>query len=152
MFTNPDGDWGAASFAFGCAIEPGQYTWMSMAMADGAQHLYLGLGTRHGTAGSKKDPRLAWVIPWDKWLEVERWLRPIQASLPLVVRKGLRRQIQELHLAAIPLLDEWRMIWKDGEWYFPPHHPIHELARDGLDRDLKQWRKEWKQAREALTK
>ena len=154
LFNHPGDTWGATSFEFGGKIEPGQYAWMAMAAADGARHLYLGLGTRHGTAGSKKDPRLAWVIPWDTWLEVEWLLRPIQASLPLVARKGLRREIQERGLAAIPMLSKWRMAWQDGGWHFPHDHRIYELATSNYQqngyRDLKQWRNQWRQTQELM--
>jgi len=71
VFPSPThGGWARTSFSLS-KISPAQRAWFLFAQETGGYHLYIGLGTVHGTAGSKKEPRLAWVVPWAYWQAVE---------------------------------------------------------------------------------
>jgi len=147
------GGWARTSFPLK-KITPEQRAWFAMAQGDFPTdsywpHLYIGLGTVHGTAGAKENARLAWVVPWAFWVRVvEELLLPVQVSLPLAPRKGLRRAIQEQKLWATNLLKPYELHWRKGVgWEFPPDHPLVLAAppRNTLaPKDLAAFREDWR--------
>ena len=128
VFPKPENPgWGPASFRFS-RIEDKQRAWLSNWQEDRkpfSPGAFLALGTIHGRTNSKTNPRKLWLVPWPEWLQVEERLRPIQASLPLGVRKGLKKQIQNQNLDALTLLARWELRWTNTEWYVPPGHSLH---------------------------
>lgn len=150
MFPTPShGGWARTSLSLS-KISPTQRAWLLFAQETGGYHLYVGLGTVHGRAGATKEPRMAWVVPWDYWQTVETDLLPIQKSLPLTLRPGLRREIQDRDLTATTLLRDYELEWADGGWQFPRGHPIGQAKPSsyGLERNLKKARARWTQIRE----
>jgi hypothetical protein len=146
------GDWYRTSFSLS-KISPEQRAWLLFAQETGAFHLYIGLGTAHGRAGRKEEPRLAWIVPWAYWQSVEEKLLPIQKSLPLVVRPGLDRRVQDGHLVAMELLKNFELRWVGGGWQLPTNHPITQARarpvwRGVYEQDLRAARKRWSQIRE----
>jgi len=125
------GGWARTSFSLS-KISPEQRAWFLFAQEENAYHLYIGLGTVHGTAGAKKEPRLAWVVPWAYWQAIEKELLPIQKSLPLTIRSGLRKKIQYQGLVATKLLSGYGLEWAKGGWQFPQGHPIYQSRPHGL--------------------
>lgn len=151
MFPNPTHDgWARTSFDL-AKISPEQRAWMIYAKETGASHLYIGLGTRHGRAGAQKEPRLAWVIPWAYWLAVEEMLLPIQRSLPLTIRPGLRKQVRQQSLVADEVFAQYELKWEMGGWQFPTTHPIYHdrpLRYSLAPCDLVAARTRWAEIRE----
>jgi len=152
------GSWARTSFSLK-KITPEQRTWFAMAQGDFPTapyrlHLYIGLGTVHGTAGAKENARLAWVVPWSFWVRVvERLLIPVQISLPLAPRKRLRKAIQEQELWATSLLRQYELHWQKGGWEFPEDHPLvlAAPARNILGpRDLVAFREKWRDTKTTI--
>jgi len=144
------GGWARTSFSLS-KISAEQRAWMIFAQESKAYHLYIGLGTVHGRAGAKKESRLAWVIPWSYWRATEEGLLTIQKSLPLTLRPGLRRDIQDYNLVATKLFKGYELVWNRGGWKFPQGHPIYQSRplRYGLEaRDLKAMRARQAEIRE----
>jgi len=144
------GGWEQASCTFPfSAIQDNQRQWLKNFDEDniaGSSYggAYLALGTRHGTAGAKKNPRYLWLIPWYKWLRVEDKLRTYQESLPLSVIKGLRKEIQENNLTAYGLLKQWSLEWQDGHWHLPVNHPLQVFIACQEERDLYKENLRWR--------
>lgn len=130
------------------SIEDNQRRWLSMWNwdADAAAHddcgAYLGLGTRHGTAGSTSNPRKVWLIPWSRWQSVELTITTAgQESLPLKAKKGMRREIQDNNLDAVSLLELFELEWVTRiGWTIRPGHPL-QVPR--LTRDLGVFAEQW---------
>lgn len=116
-----------------------QRNWLNMWAADSGQG-YLAIGTVTGRAGTLKDPRRAWLVPWARWLAIERELSPIQKSLPLLAKKGMRKEIQARKLDALHLLRPWELTWRKGQWHLDLGHELYRA-----ERDAKKWRKKWTQ-------
>ena len=140
-------------------IEPEQRIWLSVwdsyAKEDPYSGVrpggaYIGLGTRHGTAGARNTPRMGWLVPWQTWLRVEQRLKDVgQASLPLVARKGLNKQVQALHLDAITLLSSWELLHVPNVgWRFSDNHPLYPPRGEYLDPN--EITQKWTEARIAL--
>lgn len=150
MFPSPsDGEWERTSFSLS-KITPEQRAWFLFAQETGACHLYIGLGTVYGRAGAAEKPRLAWVVPWAYWQAVEEKLLPIQRSLPLIVRPGLDRRVQDQALVATTMFSQYELEWRVGGWQFPVRHPIWRARPYGGLRkcDLKAVRARQAQIRE----
>lgn len=146
------GGWARTSFSLS-KISPAQRAWMLYAQETGACHLYIGLGTVHGRAGAKDEPRLAWVIPWAIWQKAEdELMKPfIQKSLPLTLRPGLRREVQDCSLVATELFKAYELKWRKGGWEFLMGHPIYQarpLQYSLSPRDLKAMRTRQAEIRE----
>lgn len=157
MYDQPKGkQWDHVS-AFGFSnIEPAQRIWMkvwdSYAKADPYTGIkkggaYIGLGTRHGRTNSRNNPRMAWVVPWQRWLNMEEHLNGVgQSSLPLVARKGMNKRVQTNHLDALTLLSPWELRWETPNgWRFPDHHPLRPPNGEYLN--LSEITQRWKDAR-----
>ena len=124
--------WTRQALAFS-RITPEQRRWLSAWLANsrktgaGAQ-AYLAVGTAHGRAGSNTNRRYAWLVPWERWLEVEARLRPHRNSLPFIAFKGQKpKAVQEQGLNAVRLLEPWALEWRDGLWHLPPGHELTTL-------------------------
>lgn len=145
MFVHsPDKPWNNADFPF-AKITDEQRLWLSNFQEDGDERRafldltpwtasYLAICTSHGRAGSKHEPRLAWLPPWSKWLELESRVLKVRKSLPLV---ALRKS--DAGLGATELLEPWALIWEKGGWAVKIDHPlwVPEL------RDLKEFSAKW---------
>lgn len=145
MFDPPrSDDWRAASFSFK-DIGFEQRVWLTAYMLDGnSPGAFLAIGTHHGRAGGKKNPRKLWVVPWAYWLQgIERVVRRIQDTLDLAVKPHLNAEIQEGELVAVSLLADYEMEWRDGGWQFPESHPLHHTGR----LTKQQWSDLWTEAK-----
>jgi len=136
--------WGQAGFSL-TEISAGQRAWMEMASKEAARHIYIAIGTVHGRAGAKTDPRRAWLAPWSEWSAVEEMLVPIQKTLPLTMRPGLDKRVQELGISAMTSLQYYELEYLSRiGWELPARHPLFT----GLERDLAQFQQEWSDVRE----
>jgi hypothetical protein len=156
MYGKPTGpNWdNVPAFPFS-RIEPQQRRWMDWwdTWADEDPYTglkrggaYIGLGTRHGTAGSISNPRMAWVVPWERWKWMENILKTGagQESLPLAVRKGMNKTVQERGYDAISMLSHWELLWETGiGWRFGDNHPL--LPEGYQYRDLAELTARWKE-------
>ena len=145
MFVHlPDKPWNDAEFLFS-KITDEQRTWLTNFQEDADERRaalelppwtasYLAICTSHGRAGSAKSPRLAWLVPWKSWLEVERKVLKVRKSLPLVALRT-----SDVGLSAIDLLEPWALIWKKGGWSVPISHPLYIVEL----RDLKEFSAKW---------
>jgi len=124
-------------------IEPQQRRWLSMWAKDGGLSL-LGLGCDWGKAGSISNPRLCYLVPWDKWLEIEDKIKPHQDSLPWDLPRS-KRVLQEARLCGKMLLSPYELAWKSGSWRIPFSHPTLSWLSGRIPRDLEAWRKEWRE-------
>jgi len=147
MFSPPkDDEYLRSSFAFS-DITPGQRQWLFLFSKDnGLESAYLGIGMRHGRAGTKKEPRRAWLPPWSKWLVVERLLvdNTGNHTLPLFARPHISHIAQKQLLVAEHLLGDWELVWNKGGWHLPPEHPLCTYLRDGQERDTEAEAARWR--------
>lgn len=159
--TKPDVNeaWAQASFTFS-ELSKKQRTWLTMWEQDGetrnrTQRAYLALGTRHGKAGAKEDPRMLWIIPWQNWLdEVEEPLRDLhRVSLPLDYWARQRPvDVREQGVNAMNLLRNYALDWSEGCWHLNLGNPLHDILPkiywDQGERDLFAWGEQWKALKE----
>jgi hypothetical protein len=126
------------SFPFS-EITPGQRTWLSMFTWDGGL-AYIALGT-DGIAPR----RYLWIVPWDKWLEMEAIVRTVQASLP--IENPRRIEARERGLDAVTLLAHYACTWIGGDqkWLLPKWLPKRLYYRDPAD-----FREQWATMKEAV--
>ena len=129
--------WEAASFPF-AHLEPEQRVWLTMWESE-TLHTdnpclersgsYLALGTRHGRAGARHEPRLGWLIPWWYWrTQVEEPIRAVgQESLPLVAANA--RDVAMREYGADTLLQAYKLEWDNGCWHLPELHPLADLEQ-----------------------
>lgn len=159
--TKPDVNegWARASFTFS-EISQKQRAWLTMWGWDGdyrgrVQRAYLALGTRHGTAGAEKGPRMLWIIPWETWAEeIEMPLRNLgRVSLPLDYWAAQRPvAIREQGLNAMNLLRNYALDWHGSCWHLNLGNPLHDILPkiywDQGERDLFAWGEQWKKLKE----
>lgn len=147
MFPAPKTDeWDSVdAFSFS-EVDEKQRRWLDLWTEDADRYRKIGgwlvLGTRHGIAGAKTNPRRAWMVAWKVWRYLEVILEEAgQKSLPLTVKKGMRKTVQERNLCALHLLGSWELQWEKGiGWRFPPTHPLYPV--DGY-LDLAALSKRW---------
>lgn len=105
---------------------------------------WLGLGTRHGRAGSLHEPRRAWLVPWDKYCELERLFIDVIGlhSIPLLSYAGAKQGelIYRHQLWACYLFEPWELRWKKG-WRFKENHPLYQAY--GGYRELSAQKERW---------
>lgn len=148
MFDQPRDEmrWESASFPFS-HIEPEQRVWLTMwesrtvyqkNLYSGRSGAYLALGTRHGRAGSRAEPRMGWLIPWWYWrTQVEEPIRALQQlSIPLIAANALRLELRGY--GADTLLKDYKLNWLGGCWHLPNSHPLW-----GPEQDTDSFKEEW---------
>lgn len=146
MLSQP-GASGYASASFNTrSITEAQRVWLSV-WNDGHAGCgsWLGIGTRHGHAGSFNEPRRAWLVPWDKYYELETLFIGATGflSIPLLPYKGMKqgRLIRDHQLWACYLFEPWELRWKKG-WWFKENHPLYQAY--GGYRELAEQKERWK--------
>jgi hypothetical protein len=139
-------EWGQAGFPL-AEISVGQRAWMEMASRDSARHIYIAIGTVHGRAGARTDPRRSWLVPWSEWSAMEEMLVPIQKTLPLIVRPGLNKMVQEQDISAMTSFSfyELNYVSRVG-WVLPARHPLFT----GIQKSVTAFQQEWTRVREDL--
>lgn len=139
MFDQPNDEfrWASASFPFS-HIRPEQRVWLTMWESDTVQNdnpypdrsgAYLALGTRHGRAGARDEPRKGWLIPWWYWrTRVEEPIGALgQVSLPLVAANA--KLIDMRQYGADTLLKPYQLTWLAGGWHLEEDHPLYNLEQ-----------------------
>ena len=86
---------------------------------------YLGEHAPHYNP-EKYNPRKTWLFPAEHLLVVERRLAGIQNTLPYLVKKGMKREVQDGNLDAFTLLAGYELLWAGGGiWDIPASHPFY---------------------------
>lgn len=115
---------------------------------------WLGLGTRHGRAGALYEPRRAWLVPWDKFCELETAFVDTTSlhSIPLLSYAGMKQGalIYRHMLWACNMFKPWELRWKQGSWWFKDDHPLYQAY--GGYRELSVQKKRWTHWREVVKK
>jgi len=140
-------DWAKTTFPFR-AINPEQRAWLTMFDRDPQHESFLAIGTVHGRAGAKINPRMLWIIPWKVWLAMEGCILPHRKSLPLARYKGQRKAGQGLN--AVELLSEYSLGHSSGMWELPATHKLWKFAKKRDPEKLAIFRKEWRELRTKL--
>ena len=134
MFGAPSEKFGNANFPFS-NLRADQRAYLQMFERE--HHSYLALGTRHGRAGNRNNPRHLWLIPYTDWLSIEARVQPIRKSLPLTwePRCGDIYAIQDLW--------DYELWWAGGCWRLPPEHCFNAFVTRKDERNLEQMRSTW---------
>jgi hypothetical protein len=108
---------GETSFPFD-RVEPEQRRWLSWFLDERNKPAFLGLGIirKHG-----KIERLdhLYLIPWDKFLEVERKVCEHQSSIPLEAGPGYKRELQDSGLDILTQFKSFELTRRKGKWHLP---------------------------------
>jgi hypothetical protein len=113
---------GDERFAFNL-ISEGQRNWANARTSEGFSYwIALQLGSAKPDS-TKINRKRAWLVPWEKWLEVESLVSPHQQSLPLYISKGSKKELKDNSLDAISLLESYELKWESGTWVIPEDHP-----------------------------
>lgn len=138
--------WAATSFPFS-EISREQRRWLDVWQSEtpvsssNYQGGYIALGTRHGRANSKDEPRLLWLVGWPAWKALESLIIPHQNSMPLQIKPHLAKPLVSDNLTARGLLHLWEAYWSKGGWHLKTTHPLCHGERDH-DEFTGKW-KEW---------
>ncbi|KKN00921.1 hypothetical protein LCGC14_1133040 [marine sediment metagenome] len=109
------------SFAFN-EINPKQRKWQDRWLnLDGKGYIGLGIIDKTG----KVDSLLTvYLVDWYRWLEVEKAVTPIQASIPHLYGKGMKKalRVESITYDIASQFMQSRMYKSDGKWTLPPYH------------------------------
>jgi hypothetical protein len=105
---------GRRSFPF-ADIRPEQREWLDWWVGTGRAG-YLAIGTLDR-------PRRLWLVEWRAWKQIEDLLRPYQDSIPVLAGKGMRQELQRMHLDMDHLLSDWELTRVPNGWA-ALHHPM----------------------------
>lgn len=107
-------------------ISEGQRTWLDAWKYQAGGFAFLGIGTVEG------NPRDAWLIPWDVWVELEK--------------KEAERAI-EFRMPVSLYPEEFKLIWVTGNtksrWQLPETHPLFQLSIPETSPNLVDWKKQY---------
>jgi hypothetical protein len=102
-------------------VTPEQHKWLDRwEEAGGLGYLAPGVLRQHG---SKDYLDGLWLVDWAAWKVAEGLVSPIQNSIPLMAKKGMRRELQEQQLDMLTLLQHWDLHGRmTGRWQLPDGH------------------------------
>ena len=112
------------AFAF-ANIDDGQRRWLSRWSEDGGiGYIALGAIRQHG---QRQMLEHLWLVPWERWLMLEKAVEPVQSSVPLEAGKGMRRELQEGELDLVHLLADLELERENGDYRWPAAVPANPL-------------------------
>ena len=129
------------SFPFS-RIEDSQRRWLSLWQNDGGEsYIALGIIQQHG---QRQMLDHLYLVPWERWLTLEKAIEPIQSSVPLEAGKGMKRELQEGKLDLVHLLSDLEMERENGAYEWRPAPPpgtsrgatIHQRPSRSASRSL----------------
>jgi len=92
--------------------------------------VYLALGII--SAGVPRDQlQRIYLVPWVNWLIAEGMITPYQNSMPLLAKKGMRREVQDEKLDIAHLLQGWELAKLKKGWGIPSTHPAYKTLNLG---------------------
>lgn len=87
--------------------------------------VYLALGIIRVEGRTDKLDRI-YLAPWNDWMMIESFITEYQNSIPLVVGKGMRCEIQEKKLDILHLCQGWELQKLKKGWGIPVEHPAYK--------------------------
>jgi len=104
------------SFSFS-KITDEQRAWLDF--WEGIQGIgFIGLGIiqRHGKLDYLEH---LYLIPWNRWKEMEERIAPYQLSIPLEAGKGFKTELQEQQLDILHIFTPYEIKREDASWLLP---------------------------------
>lgn len=69
--------------------------------------------------------RALFLVPYPELIRAKEELAAFQKSIPFVIEKGMKREVQEQNLCAMRLWQQFRLGYSTREkWFFLPGHPF----------------------------
>jgi hypothetical protein len=106
------------------AISDGQREWADKRTEEGFKYwIALQLGRDRPDSKSPNRKR-AWLVPWVKWLEMEKTLSQYQKSLPLLISPNSKNVLKDNSLDAVTIFHDYELEWKKSWRIKNPSFPM----------------------------
>jgi len=104
-------------------IDESQRKWLDRWLGDGGRgYIALGVIRQHGRV-QRLD--YLYIVDWDVWLMMERWISAIQGSIPFSVDRCRSTILKEHEWDILHLLLPWQMDYQQGLWHLCELHSAH---------------------------